>query len=154
MIRYDFCFWLKITGFFLDSDSFCLHGYWFNSVQSNRMCVQPDDLDTWTALIEGVWMNYNWFSFDSRSFGEFFTKANTSLLSLSPEWLTHRVFSDKVPRLFVTLSYFRPDGFVQLLSLIPILILLLYLLVSIDLVHTGICEIRYEEIFWRRATVC
>ncbi|XP_063728149.1 uncharacterized protein LOC134855533 [Symsagittifera roscoffensis] len=51
------------------SDSFCLHGYWFNSVQSNRMCVQPDDLDTWTALIEGVWMNYNWFSFDSRSFG-------------------------------------------------------------------------------------
>ena len=29
----------------------------------------------------------------------------------------------------------------QLLSLIPILILLLYLLVSIDLVYTGICEL-------------
>ena len=39
--------------------------------------------------------------------------------------------------LLVTLSYFRPDRFVQLLSLIPILILLLYLLVSIDLVYTG-----------------
>ena len=29
----------------------------------------------------------------------------------------------------------------QLLSLIPILILLLYLLVSIDLVYTGLCEL-------------
>ena len=48
-------------------------------------------------------------------------------LSLS---LTHRVLSDRVHRLLVTLSYFRPDRFVQLLSLIPILILLLYLLVS------------------------
>ena len=45
-------------------------------------------------------------------------------------WLTHRVISDRVHRLLVTLSYFRPDRFVQLLSLIPILILLLYLLVS------------------------
>ena len=44
--------------------------------------------------------------------------------------LTHRVISDRVHRLLVTLSYFRPDRFVQLLSLIPILILLLYLLVS------------------------
>ena len=49
---------------------------------------------------------------------------------------THRVISD-VHRLLVTLSYFRPDRFVQLLSLIPILILLLYLLVSIDLEYTG-----------------
>ena len=44
--------------------------------------------------------------------------------------LSHRVISDRVHRLLVTLSYFRPDRFVQLLSLIPILILLLYLLVS------------------------
>ena len=29
----------------------------------------------------------------------------------------------------------------QLLSLIPILILLLYLLVSVDLVYTGLCEL-------------
>ena len=50
--------------------------------------------------------------------------------------LTHRVISDRVHRLLVTLSYFRPDRFVQLLSLIPILILLLYLLVSIDLEYT------------------
>ena len=49
---------------------------------------------------------------------------------LGPMWLTHRVISDRVHRLLVTLSYFRPDRFVQLLSLIPILILLLYLLVS------------------------
>ena len=49
---------------------------------------------------------------------------------LGPMWLTHRVISNRVHRLLVTLSYFRPDRFVQLLSLIPILILLLYLLVS------------------------
>ena len=36
-------------------------------------------------------------------------------------WLTHRVISDRVHRLLVTLSHFRPDRFVQLLSLIPIL---------------------------------
>ena len=51
--------------------------------------------------------------------------------------LTHRVISDRVHRLLVTLSYFRPDRFVQLLSLIPILILLLYYLVSGCL--TGLC---------------
>ena len=45
-------------------------------------------------------------------------------------FVTHRVISDRVHRLLVTLSYIRPDRFVQLLSLIPILILLLYLLVS------------------------
>ena len=56
-------------------------------------------------------------------------------------YCTHRVISDKVHRLLVTLSYFRPDRFVQLLSLIPILILLLYLLVSIDLVYTGLSEL-------------
>ena len=49
---------------------------------------------------------------------------------LGPMGITHRVISDRVHRLLVTLSYFRPDGFVQLLSLIPILILLLYYLVS------------------------
>ena len=59
-------------------------------------------------------------------------------MSLSPGWLSHRVISDKVHRLFVKLSYFRPDRFVQLLSLIPILILLLDFLVSIDIVYSGI----------------
>ena len=49
---------------------------------------------------------------------------------LGPRCITHRVISDRVHRLLVTLSYFRPDRFVQLLSLIPILILLLYYLVS------------------------
>ena len=56
---------------------------------------------------------------------------------LEPMWLTHRVISDRVHRLLVTLSYFRPDRFVQLLSLIPILILLLYFLVSACL--TSLC---------------
>ena len=36
-------------------------------------------------------------------------------------WITHRVILDKVYRLFVTISYFRSDRFVQLLTLIPIL---------------------------------
>ena len=58
---------------------------------------------------------------------------------------THRVISDKVHRLLVTLSYFRPDRFVQLLSLIPILILLLYLLVSIDLEYTGLLGVGLLE---------
>ena len=47
--------------------------------------------------------------------------------------LTHRVISDWVHRLLVTLSYFRPFRFVQLLSLIPTVILLLYWLVSFSL---------------------
>ena len=68
-------------------------------------------------------------------------------VSLCPVWLTQIVILDKAHRLFVTLSYFRPRRFVQLLSLIPILILLLDLLVSIDLVYTGICEIRNQELF-------
>ena len=60
---------------------------------------------------------------------------------LCMDYYTHRVISDRVHLLLVTLSYFRPDRFVQLLSLIPILILLLYLLVSIDLVYTGLREL-------------
>ena len=60
--------------------------------------------------------------------------------------LTHRVISDRVHCLLVTLSYFRPDRLVQLLSLIPILILLFYLLVSVDLVYTGLCELVLEFI--------
>ena len=57
-------------------------------------------------------------------------------------YYTQRVISDKVHRLLVMLeSYFRPDRFVQLLCLIPILILLLYLIVSIDLVYTGLREL-------------
>ena len=59
--------------------------------------------------------------------------------------LTHRVISDRVHRLLVTLFYFRPDRFVQLLSLIPILILLLYLLVSIDLECTGLLRVGLLE---------
>ena len=55
-------------------------------------------------------------------------------------YCTPRVISDEVHRLLVTLSYFRPDRLAQLLCLIPILILLLYLLVSIDLVYTGLHE--------------
>ena len=55
-------------------------------------------------------------------------------------YYTHRAISDKVHRLLVTLSYFRPDRFVQLLSLIPILIFL-YIVVSIDLVYTGLREL-------------
>ena len=55
-------------------------------------------------------------------------------------WHTHRVFSEH--RLLVTLSFFWPDRIVQLLGLKLILILILYLLVSIDLVYTGICEVR------------
>ena len=57
-------------------------------------------------------------------------KMSNPNIELGPMWLTHRVISDRVHRLLVTLSYFRPDRFVQLLSLIPILILLLYFLVS------------------------
>ena len=60
---------------------------------------------------------------------------------LCTRYCTNRVISDKVHRLFVTLSYFRPDRFLQLLSLIPILILLLYLLVSIGLVYTGVYKL-------------
>ena len=70
------------------------------------------------------------------------------------EGLTHRVISDKVHRLFVALSYFRPDRFVQILSLVSKLFLLLSLLVSTDLMYIGIFEARYQKLFWRRATVC
>ena len=50
-------------------------------------------------------------------------------------YYTHRVISDKEHRLLVTLSYYRPDRFVQFFSLLS------YLLVSIDLVYTGLCEL-------------
>ena len=62
-------------------------------------------------------------------------------LPTEKSYCTHRVISDRVRRLLVTLSYFRPDRIVQLHILIPILILLLYLLVSIDLVYTGLWEL-------------
>ena len=45
-------------------------------------------------------------------------------MSFSPKWLSNKVLLDMVHRLIVTLSYFRPDRFVELL---------LYLLVSIDM---------------------
>ena len=64
-------------------------------------------------------------------------KKTQCVLSLSQKKLSHRVISDEVHRLIVTLSDFRPDRFMQLLSLIPILFLLFYLLVSRDLSYTG-----------------
>ena len=51
---------------------------------------------------------------------------------------THRVISDRLHSLLITVSDFRPDRFVQLLSLIPILIVVFYLLVSIDLEYSGL----------------
>ena len=64
-------------------------------------------------------------------------------------WLTHRVISDRVHRLLVTLSYFRPDRFVQLLSLIPILVLLLYfkMLHDNNLIEMSLRLNRSEPIF-------
>ena len=45
----------------------------------------------------------------------------TTKMSLSPVWFSHKVMSDKKHRLFVTLSCFRPDRFMQNLNLLPIL---------------------------------
>ena len=45
------------------------------------------------------------------------------------------------------------DRFVQLLSLIPILILLLYLIVSKDIAYTGTCGLGIWNLFQRRTTV-
>ena len=72
------------------------------------------------------------------------------------DYYTHRVFSDKVHRLLVTLSYFRPDRFVQLLRLITILILLLDLLVSIDLVYTNLRELvpEGEQLYSKFNSIC
>ena len=67
-------------------------------------------------------------------------------MSLSRGWLTPRVISDKIHRLFVTLFSFRSDRFVHLLSLLPILFLLLYSPVSKDLVYTGICEVGTQKL--------
>ena len=69
---------------------------------------------------------------ENNTFLLFYTKnfIHNIITELRSSWVTHRVISDRVHRLLVTLSYFRPDRFVQLLSLIPILILLLYYLVS------------------------
>ena len=63
------------------------------------------------------------------------------LYELRPIGSTHRVTSDKVHRLLFKISFFRLDRFKQLLSLISILILLLYLLTSVDQVYTGLCEL-------------
>ena len=60
---------------------------------------------------------------------------------LCMDYYFHRVISDKVHCQLVTLSFLWPERFVQLLSLIPILILLFYLLVSIDLVYTYLPEL-------------
>ena len=60
---------------------------------------------------------------------------------LWPLACTHGVISNRVHRLLVSLSHSRPERFVQFLYLTPFLVLLLYLLVSIDLVYTGLCEL-------------
>ena len=49
---------------------YCLHGYWFDQIQSGRT-PQDDDVEVWTNLIEPEWQKLNWFSFDSRSLGKF-----------------------------------------------------------------------------------
>ena len=67
-------------------------------------------------------------------------------MSLCPGWLTHKKISDKVHRLFVMLPFFRPFRVVQFRKVIPLLTLLLYFLVSKDLVYTGICEASYQEL--------
>ena len=70
-------------------------------------------------------------------------------LSLSPEWLTHSVISDKVQRLFVKLSFFRPDRFVQLLNLIRNLILLISPILKRSSVYWFL-RVRYLELFRKR----
>ena len=60
---------------------------------------------------------------------------------LRPFGNTHRVGSVKVHRLLVTLSYFRPDRLVQHHRLISKIILLLYLLVSTNLLYIGLREL-------------
>ena len=70
-----------------------------------------------------ICLNYNLFLVSSKLLRSY-SRVMVDPDELGPMWLTHRVISDRVHRLLVTLSYFRPDGFVQLLSLIPILILL------------------------------
>ena len=73
-------------------------------------------------------------------------------MSLRPVWL-HIVISDQVHRLFDTPSYFRPIKFVQLLSPLPTLALLLYILVSIE--YTGfMVRLRIWKSNLGRATVC
>ena len=69
----------------------------------------------------------------------------------------YKIMSYTLIVMLVTLSYFRPDRFVQLLSLIPILILLLYLLVSIDLlVYTGLRDLvpEWEKLFSKFNSNC
>ena len=80
-------------------------------------------------LLKMFCLNSNLFLVNSKLLRSY-SRLMIAPVELSPMWLTHRVISDRVHRLLVTLSYFRPDRFVQLLSLIPILILLLYFLVS------------------------
>ena len=77
----------------------------------------------WRFVISHIYGYFTYEMHDCQSAS--YTKPELCLMGI-----THRVISDRVHRLLVTLSYFRPDRFVQLLSLIPILILLLYYLVS------------------------
>ena len=65
--------------------------------------------------------------------------------------LTHRVISDEVHRLLVTLSHFRPDRFVQLLSLITDLNLTL---ISLSLNRSRVYWFCYESVSWRKQLSC
>ena len=76
-------------------------------------------------------------------FWHFFLKASANqirfhfvVVEFKFVWLSHKVL-DNVHRLFFTLSFFWLDKFVQIFSLISILVLLLFLLESIDIVYTG-----------------
>ena len=93
--------------------------FFFGSIKFKRICYL-------TSLLQKLL----WRGIDSSQYNRLCYKDQNELNELGLGCITHRVISDRVHRLLVTLSYFRPDRFVQLLSLIPILILLLYYLVS------------------------
>ena len=87
-----------------------------------------------------LFWNFTFFVGIVRASGDFFVPQ----VNLGPGRPSHRIVSDNLICLFVTLSYFCPVRFVQLLSLLPILILLLFFLVSADIIYTGILA-RLEE---------
>ena len=109
------------NAFFTSIDNVCLAQFFFYKYFYYASLTDTFDFNHHSRTIEE----------DSEETTRILPKRFTTMNGneLEPMWLTHRVISDRVHRLLVTLSYFRPDIFVQLLSLIPILILLLYLLV-------------------------
>ena len=89
------------------------------------------------SVFDLICLLYFGFCYIQISIGLFETRF-AHQMNLSPGWFSHRIVSDRAYRLLVTLYFFRPDSFVQLLSLLPILILLVYILFSLNLVYTGI----------------